>query len=124
MARVTVEDCMKKINNRFLLVHLAARRVIQLRKGAGALVHAPKNKDIVLALREIAAGKVSFESLPQFEQERLTNESELGALQPSEPAPLLQEASATPVLPEPEDENAAALDSPEEGDTDSEDTND
>lgn len=57
MARITVEDCLEKINNRFALIHLAAKRVRQLRNGAQPLVES-KNKDIVVALREIAAGKV------------------------------------------------------------------
>jgi DNA-directed RNA polymerase subunit omega len=76
MARVTVEDCMKRVNNRFLLVHLAAKRVIQLRKGAKALVEAPKNKEIVQALREIAAGVVTFETLPNLEPDQLPGEAE------------------------------------------------
>jgi DNA-directed RNA polymerase subunit omega len=76
MARVTVEDCMKRVNNRFLLVHLAAKRVIQLRKGAKPLVEAPKNKEIVQALREIAAGIVSFETLPNLEPDQLPHEAE------------------------------------------------
>ncbi|MCF8036067.1 MAG: DNA-directed RNA polymerase subunit omega [Desulfobacteraceae bacterium] len=58
MARVTVEDCLKRIPNRFFLVHAAAKRVRQLKEGAGRLVEAPENEDIVVALREIAAGKV------------------------------------------------------------------
>lgn len=58
MARITVEDCLGKVDNRFGLIHLAARRVRQLRKGAEPLVIC-KNKDIVVSLREIAAGKVS-----------------------------------------------------------------
>ena len=67
MARVTIEDCLTQVDNRFLLVHLGAKRVIQLRKGAKPLYEAPKNKEIVLALREIAAGEVTFESLEQIE---------------------------------------------------------
>ncbi|MFO7861962.1 MAG: DNA-directed RNA polymerase subunit omega [Desulfosalsimonas sp.] len=58
MARVTVEDCLKRIPNRFLLVHTAAKRVRQLREGTDRLIKAPSNGDIVAALREIAAGKV------------------------------------------------------------------
>lgn len=58
MARVTVEDCLKRIPNRFLLVHTTAKRVRQLREGTERLVKAPGNEDIVAALREIAAGKV------------------------------------------------------------------
>ena len=57
MARITVEDCLEKVNTRFELVHVAAARVRQLRKGAEPLVVC-KNKDVVVSLREIAAGKV------------------------------------------------------------------
>ena len=58
MARITIEDCMKKVSNRFLLVHMAAKRVRQIREGSEYLVSSPKNEDIVVSLREIAAGKV------------------------------------------------------------------
>jgi len=75
MARVTIEDCLKEVNNRFMLVHLGAKRVIQLRKGATPLVEAPKNKEVVLALREIAAGLVNFDSIAQIEPEELVAES-------------------------------------------------
>jgi len=66
MARVTVEDCLKHVENRFALVHLAARRVRQLIKGSEELVDSD-NKEVVTALREIAAAKVKVttESLPQ-----------------------------------------------------------
>jgi DNA-directed RNA polymerase subunit omega len=59
MARVTVEDCLEQEENRFALVILAASRTRSLMKGEPALVHA-KNKPAVMALREIAAGKVRF----------------------------------------------------------------
>ncbi|MGD8959246.1 MAG: DNA-directed RNA polymerase subunit omega [Desulfobacteraceae bacterium] len=58
MARITIEDCMKRVPNRFLLVHMAAKRVRQIREGSEYLVSSPKNEDIVVSLREIAAGKV------------------------------------------------------------------
>ena len=58
MARITVEDCLKKVENRFELVHMAAKRVRQIREGSDYLVYSPKNEDIVVSLREIAAGKV------------------------------------------------------------------
>ncbi|RII27592.1 MAG: DNA-directed RNA polymerase subunit omega [Geobacter sp.] len=61
MARVTVEDCLEKVDNRFLLVMLASKRVKQLYKGAKPLIDNRSNKNVVLSLREIAAGKVSFE---------------------------------------------------------------
>jgi DNA-directed RNA polymerase subunit omega len=60
LARVTVEDCLARVGNRFALVILAARRAQQLRKGAAPLVRCD-NKAAVTALREIALGKVSFE---------------------------------------------------------------
>ncbi|TYT74445.1 DNA-directed RNA polymerase subunit omega [Desulfobotulus mexicanus] len=58
MARVTVEDCLSKVPNRFQLVHMAAKRVRQLREGSEYLVQRAKNEDVVMALREIAAGRV------------------------------------------------------------------
>lgn len=62
MARVTVEDCLEKVDNRFLLVMLASKRVKQLYKGARPLIeNKSDNKNVVLSLREIAAGKVNFE---------------------------------------------------------------
>lgn len=59
MARVTVEDCLEKEENRFALVVLAARRTRQLMKGQDALVRST-NKFAVTSLREIASGKVHF----------------------------------------------------------------
>lgn len=61
MARVTVEDCLRRGYSRYMLIHAAAKRVRQMREGAQYLVHSPKNEDIVVALREIAAGKVHIE---------------------------------------------------------------
>ncbi|MBI3303994.1 MAG: DNA-directed RNA polymerase subunit omega [Deltaproteobacteria bacterium] len=57
MARITVEDCLAKIPNRFELVVVAARRAKELLQGARPLVRA-ENKEVVTALREVAAGKV------------------------------------------------------------------
>ena len=58
MARITIEDCLRKVENRFKLVNMVARRVRQIREGSDYLVSSPKNEDIVVSLREIAAGKV------------------------------------------------------------------
>ncbi len=58
MARITVEDCMEKVANRFHLVQMAAIRSKQLKKGANALVQSEENKEVVISLREIAAGLV------------------------------------------------------------------
>jgi DNA-directed RNA polymerase subunit omega len=57
MARITVEDCLNKVNNRFTIIHMAAKRVRQLRRGSEPTVSA-KNRDVVIALREIAAGNI------------------------------------------------------------------
>lgn len=59
MARITVEDCLDRIPNRFELVLVAARRAKQLLKGARPLVDA-NNKEVVKALREVASGQVGM----------------------------------------------------------------
>ena len=56
MARITVEDCTEKVPNRFHLVQMASIRTKQLKKGARPLVASEDNKEVVVALREIAAG--------------------------------------------------------------------
>lgn len=61
MSRITVEDCLKQVSNRFELVMLASQRARQLLKGAKPLIE-PDNRDVVVALREIAAGKVKRKS--------------------------------------------------------------
>ncbi len=58
MARITIEDCLEKEPNRFKLVNMVAKRVRQIREGSEFLVSSPKNEDIVVSLREIAAGKI------------------------------------------------------------------
>ena len=59
MARITVEDCLEKVDNRFTLVLVTAERTKQLMKGGRALIDDDRsNKEIVMALREIAAGAV------------------------------------------------------------------
>ncbi len=74
MARVTVEDCLAKVDNRFTLVHLAAKRVRQLREGAPPYLES-KNKEVVLALREVAAGFVYPVSAEEAERERAEAEA-------------------------------------------------
>ena len=59
MARITVEDCLKKVESRFELVILAARRAKMIMKGATPLVETD-NRPIVNSLREVAAEKVKF----------------------------------------------------------------
>jgi len=76
MARITVEDCLREAKNRFALVILAAQRTRQLLKGAKPLVRTD-NREVVTALREIAAGKVRYahpEYLTAVQEERLAIE--------------------------------------------------
>ncbi|MFW5722684.1 MAG: DNA-directed RNA polymerase subunit omega [Desulfovibrionales bacterium] len=65
MARITVEDCLSKINNRFLIAQMAIERVKMYRDGYEPIVES-KNKEVVTALREIAAGEVvPSEDIPE-----------------------------------------------------------
>lgn len=57
MARITVEDCLARVDNRFLIVQMGIKRIQQYREGYIPLVES-KNKEVVTALREIAAGEV------------------------------------------------------------------
>jgi DNA-directed RNA polymerase subunit omega len=63
MARVTVDDCLKKIPNRFQMTLAAAHRARQIANGATPLVDADKDKPTVIALRELSLGKVGLEVL-------------------------------------------------------------
>lgn len=99
MARITVEDCLKRVSNRFLLVNMAAKRVRQLREGSEYLVSSPKNEDIVVALREIAAGMVTLsdETVKQIEDTEDTTEADA-----VEAAVGVEPAEADPAAEEPE----------------------
>jgi DNA-directed RNA polymerase subunit omega len=74
MARVTVEDCLRELDNRFALVLLAAGRTRQLMKGSRPLVENQKNKEPVIALREIADGSVRFDRAVKDVLEKTVNE--------------------------------------------------
>jgi DNA-directed RNA polymerase subunit omega len=63
MARITVDDCLKRISNRFHLTLAATYRARQLSAGASPMVEPNRDKVTVIALREIAAGKVGSEVL-------------------------------------------------------------
>lgn len=63
MARITVEDCLDKVNNRFALVLLVAKRSKQLMKGDTCMAPGKNNKHVVNALREVAAGSVYFDTV-------------------------------------------------------------
>ncbi len=69
MARVTVEDCLKNVDSRFTLVHLAVRRVLQLRSGAPLTMENTRgNKEVVTALREIAAQSITVDNIRQIDE--------------------------------------------------------
>ena len=82
MARITVEDCIERVNNRFELVLLATRRARQIARGAAPMVEEEKDKPTVLALREIAAGYVDQDFM-----------------QAQEAAPVLEEPSEDSAMP-------------------------
>jgi DNA-directed RNA polymerase subunit omega len=63
MARITVEDCLEKIESQYDLVLLAKERTSQLNSGAEMLVEADNDKNTVIALREIGDGKITIEEL-------------------------------------------------------------
>ncbi|XOF34862.1 MAG: DNA-directed RNA polymerase subunit omega [Candidatus Electrothrix sp. YB6] len=76
MARITVEDCLAQVgdDNRFALVHLAVERIRQHRKGEPFLAEG-KNKEIVMTLREIAQGHVTFDNIKSLPAERRAREA-------------------------------------------------
>ena len=77
MARITVEDCLEVVDNRFELVLMATKRARQLAKGADPMLSTDNDKPTVLALREIAERKVTNELLAEIEkQERERAERE------------------------------------------------
>lgn len=69
MARITVEDCLTYVDNRFELVLLAAKRARQLLAGAEPLVSWGNDKATVVALREIACGKLNLDKLREVDMD-------------------------------------------------------
>ncbi len=69
MARITVEDCLENVDNRFELVLTATKRARQIAHGANPLVDEENDKPTVMALREIAAGHISTESVDMIQAE-------------------------------------------------------
>ena len=63
MARITVDDCMKQFSNRFELTLAATNRARQITAGSAPMVDADRDKPTVIALREMAAGKIGIEML-------------------------------------------------------------
>lgn len=70
MARVTIEDCLENVENRFELVLLAARRARQISEGTDPLVDIDNDKPTVIALREIADNLISAESMDDMDTQR------------------------------------------------------
>lgn len=68
MARITIEDCLRRIDNRFALVNMVAARVRQLREGSQPMIPERKNEDVVVALREIASGKIVLSQPPELDR--------------------------------------------------------
>jgi DNA-directed RNA polymerase subunit omega len=81
MARITVEDCLEHVENRFDLVLLAARRARQISQGADPLVPAENDKPTVIALREIAENLINAGSMDEMEArakiERISTDDDL-----------------------------------------------
>ena len=84
MARLTVEDCLPLIGNRFDIVLVASRRARQLELGAEPLVDAKKDKPTVIALREIAAGLMNQEILDEIEAKQKAEEEYEAAVESAE----------------------------------------
>jgi len=75
MARITIEDCLEKVPNKFILVRMAILRAHQLMKGARPLIdNIEENREIVVALREIAANKVRYKKVTEEERRRAGEE--------------------------------------------------
>ncbi|MCL4131423.1 UNVERIFIED_CONTAM: hypothetical protein GTU68_013648 [Idotea baltica] len=119
MARVTVEDCLSNVDNRFQLVLVATKRARQLSLGAQAMVEEENDKPTVLALREIAGGHVTRdildesieEEILEFVTEEETEEevsepTELDALTAALQAELAGDAAAVSEVVEPSDDSS------------------
>jgi len=74
MARITVEDCIDRVTNRFELVLLATKRARQITRGSTPLVEVENDKPTVIALREIASGKIDAAILNEIVEETLEEE--------------------------------------------------
>jgi DNA-directed RNA polymerase subunit omega len=112
MARVTVEDCLEKIDNRFDLVMVAARRARQLQTGGkDPLVPEMKDKPTVLALREVAAGLIGYAILDEVEVRKSSDEElhelvQADALRKARQDLSIEEAMDADLIEEDDDEGA------------------
>ena len=107
MARITVEDCLDKVDNRFELVMVSSKRARQIQTGGkDPMVSIDKDKPTVIALREIAEGHVNADILvtkPRVEIDESAMEAEVTVLAEAEAA--LNEGAAEIVIPDSSQEN-------------------
>jgi DNA-directed RNA polymerase subunit omega len=96
MARVTVEDCLAHVSNRFDLVLLATKRARQLTKGVDPLIRWENDKPTVVALREIADGLVTAKTVEEPEQKEVSIDEELAAALRAEMGPMVADDMMAP----------------------------
>jgi len=96
MARITVEDCLDRVDNRFDLVLLACKRARQLTRGVDPLVPWENDKATVVALREVADGLVTYETVQEPEEKEVSIDEELAAALRAEMGPIVNEDLSAP----------------------------
>jgi DNA-directed RNA polymerase subunit omega len=96
MARITVEDCLDRVDNRFDLVLLACKRARQLTRGVDPLVAWENDKATVVALREIADGLVTIETVQEPEEKEVSIDEELAAALRAEMGPIVNDDLSAP----------------------------
>ena len=96
MARITVEDCLDRVDNRFDLVLLACKRARQLTRGVDPLLPWENDKATVVALREIADGLVTYESVKEPEEKEVSIDEELAAALRAEMGPIVNDDLSAP----------------------------
>jgi DNA-directed RNA polymerase subunit omega len=109
MARVTVEDCIDKIPNRFELVLLSAHRARMIAQGAPLTVERDKDKNPVVALREIADQAINKDDLRENYIHSMQKQVEVDEPETSE-APLMITSAETPAAAPAQEEDAAEMD--------------
>ena len=109
MARITVEDCLENVENRFELVLVAARRTRQLQLGHDPLVPEDRDKNTVIALREIAEGLITSDILKEVEVDTRQELEEVFASGESEASENAGEATAEATVPDTEDMGEAEI---------------
>ena len=103
MAKITVEECLENVENRFELVLIAARRTRQLQLGHDPLVPEDRDKNTVIALREIAEGLITSDILKEVEVDTRQELEEVFASGESEASDNAGEATAEATAPDTDD---------------------